>query len=625
MRKPFFSLLILVLFPFAAFCASGAIDTSYSYDYNQPPEFQPSLNNQFTALSNGVADVLVNPAGIMRVATFEVALGLSGFVKNPIRSDENTVYVDDKGMKGTENSPNSRAYIRMTDDRTVVTAEPRPVTIDEDYSKGGGINYFGMTYRISDWLAFSVSRKRPTSASFDYSASSPFMLDAIADFTSTSFEVGGPGNFINIRDDGTMEVVLGGVLVGTSEVAAWSGFLRQGTSEVNWLSGTFSNSITNQNSVIISAAVKTGQFSWGLNVIPMTVDMKLYNEVSVISDSKNSNVKFYIPNLDFASTFEAVNWITHECGLPSGYRSMEVETLAGQQIGSAKVAGNYSGSLTRMDLGMQWLPTDFFSVGAVYENFNGATLNLEGVDVIQYVEHRVDTASQMPTATGESYWNPFLPVPTHEVETERIIRSTLTMQPIELPRNIKFGVALKKPLILALDWEQWQNEYRFSSDPGHPESAHYISFSNISFMRLGMESRLFILPVVMRGSIKGMFKPTTNDKYTEDNLEEMYANTPIYPVDANIYFGLGIFDGEFGFGFGGGGLPLLQAMMLDMSSIAKVFYSNVYFTRGNWQISYLMTMDPVLTGFSSDLSSSPGVDTEIRLMQTSTLSIGFRF
>lgn len=289
---------IIVILPFGALCATGIIDSSYTYDYTQPPEFQPSLNSQFTALAGGVTDVFANPAGIMRVNTFEAAVGASGFVRNPIRSDENIIYVDDADLSGIENSPNSRAYFRLTDDRTAVTPEPRPITIDEDYSKGGGINYFGMTYRLSDLLAFSVSRKRPTAVTFDYQASVPFMLDAQADFRGTSFEAGDAGDYINIRDDGTIEVIVSGVSY-TSEVSAWSGFLRQGTSEVNWMSGTFSNSIVNQNSVVISAAAKTGQFLWGLNVIPMTVDMELNNEVYVQSDSNNTNIKFYLPNIDF--------------------------------------------------------------------------------------------------------------------------------------------------------------------------------------------------------------------------------------------------------------------------------------------------------------------------------------
>jgi hypothetical protein len=57
----------------------------------------------------------------------------------------------------------------------------------------------------------------------------------------------------------------------------------------------------------------------------------------------------------------------------------------------------------------------------------------------------------------------------------------------------------------------------------------------------------------------------------------------------------------------------------------KVFYANIYYTRGIWQVSYLMTMDPVLTGFSSDVSTTAGEGSNIRLMQTSTLSIGFKF
>ncbi|MFH1710473.1 MAG: hypothetical protein ABH860_05355 [bacterium] len=623
-------LLIMLFLPLGAFCATGTIDSSYSYDYTQPPEFQPSLNSQFTALSGSVTDIYANPAGIMHINTLEVAVGVSGFVQNPVKSDDNIVYVDDTNMGGIENSPNSRTYLRLTDDRAVITPEARPITINENYSKGGGVNFFGITYRMSDWLAFSISRKRTTAITFDYQLLAPLLLDARADFRGTSFEAGGTGDYIQIRNDGTVEVVIGGVTMGTSEVSAWSGFLTQGTGEVNWLSGTFDNTIINNNGIVFSAAAKTGQVSWGINIMPMTYDLELNNEVTVTSDSNNSNLKFYLPDLDFSSTFEALSWITSECSQQSGYRTVEVETLTGKELGSAKIAGKYSASFTRMDFGMQWNPNDFFSMGAVYENFNSATLDLKGVNVIQYVKHRVDTTSRMPTLESESYWNPFLGTPTyevttHEVDTEETIRNTLTMHPIELPRKIKIGAAFKKPLLFAVDWEQWLNEYQYTKDPGHPETAHYITLSNISFIKFGGETRLLFLPVMMRGSLTGMFKPTSDDAATQNSIDDLYSTLPIVPVDGNLYFGFNIMDGEFGFGFGGGGLPLMQAVMLDMSSIMKIFYTNIYYTKGIWQVSYLMTMDPVLTGFESDISTTAGQTSELRLMSTSTLGIGVKF
>jgi hypothetical protein len=624
MRKYYFVLLIIFLLPIKAFSISAVIDSNYTYDYSQPPEFQPSMTSQFTSLSRGVLDVYANPAGIMHINTLEVAAGLTGFVRNPIGSDQNFIYVDDKSLGGIENSPNSRAFVRISDDRNAITPETRAVAINEDYSKGGGINYFGMTYRVTDWLAFSVSRKRPTSINFNYQMLAPLMLDAQANFRGMSIEAGGAGNYVQIRNDGTIEVVVSGIPV-TSEVAAWSGFLEQGTSEVNWMNGEFNNSIVNQNSVVITAAGNINQVSWGLNVIPMTVDMQLNNEIAVYSDANNNNMTVYLPKFSFSSSEEAINWVTYESGQASGYHGISVESLAGQQIGGAKIAGKYSGSFVRMDLGLQWEPNDFLSFGAVYENFNGASLKMSGVNVVQYVQHRVNTASKMPTEETASYWNPYYDTPTHEVETEETIRNILTMQPIEMPKKLKFGMALKKPFLMALDWEQWQNEYKYSSDPGHPDTAHYITMSNISFLRLGAESQIMFLPMIVRGSLTGLFRPVSNDKDVEKSLDDLYEKLPIVPVDGNIYFGFGVLDGELGFGVGGGGLPLIQAVMFDVSTIAKVFYSNVYYKKGDWQVSYLMTMDPVLTGFSSDVSTTAGESSTVRLMATSTLGIGFRF
>jgi len=122
-----------------------------------------------------------------------------------------------------------------------------------------------------------------------------------------------------------------------------------------------------------------------------------------------------------------------------------------------------------------------------------------------------------------------------------------------------------------------------------------------------------------------LVRASSDDPATQKGIDDIFSNTPAVPVDGNLYFGSRVNDAEIGLGFGGGGLPLIKALMLDMSSIAKVFYTNLYFKKGDWQISYLYTLDPVLTGFSSDVSSTKGVSSDVKLMSTSTLSIGFRF
>jgi hypothetical protein len=621
--KALIIILLMILFPMSVQCATPSVSSAYSYDYTQPPEFQPSLNSRFTALSNGVTDILANPAGIMHVNTLEVALGGSTFISNPLKTDENKIYIDDNAMKGIQGSPNSRAYVRFTDDRSATTAESRPITIDEEYSKGGGINYFGVTYRMADWLAFSISRKRPTAISFNYNVSAPVLIDAQGSFRGATFEAG-PGNLVRIRDDGKVEVVTS-LTTETSAVSAWSNFLDQGTGEVNWANATLDNTLVNHNSIVITAASKAGAFSWGLNIMPESIDLELNNEVNVYSDPGNADLQFYLPKFNFSNTQEAIDWVTYECGNASGYRSMSIETLAGEKIGEAKVAGKYSASFVRMDLGMQWEPTDYFSMGAVYENFNGATMDLKGVQITQYVQHRVNSQSRMPTEEGVSYWDPFYDTPTHEVETENNIRTALDFKPIELPKKLKMGFAFKKPVLFAVDWEQWQNEYSFSTNPGNPAAGRSIKIRDISFLKMGMESQIFFLPAIFRGSVTGLLRPSVEDPDTEKGLDDIYRNFGIIPVDGNVYLGFGVYDGELGFGVGGGGLPLIQALMMDMSAIAKVFYSNVYYKRGDWQLSYLMTMDPVLTGFESDLSNSDPDENEIKLMQTSTLSLGFRF
>ena len=99
-----------------------------------------------------------------------------------------------------------------------------------------------------------------------------------------------------------------------------------------------------------------------------------------------------------------------------------------------------------------------------------------------------------------------------------------------------------------------------------------------------------------------------------DDAEKFFLDDPF------LYLNFHDGNGEVGIGFGGGGLALTRTLAADMSDIAKIYFTDIYYAAKTWRMSYQMTMDPILTGFDSDFSGG-----DVSLASTSTLSIGFKF
>ncbi|MFC1559623.1 hypothetical protein ACFL4F_00815 [Candidatus Margulisiibacteriota bacterium] len=615
------------MYPVHCHGLTADISNTYLYDYTQPPLFQPSLNGEFTSLSDSVTTVRANPAGLMKVNTIEVAVGMSGLVRNPIASRSDTYFINDQVMDAEDfDGATANIALRFTDDRTATTPEARQIPLLDEYSKGGGINYFGLAFRVSENLGFGFARERPTALSINMNATMPQMVDINFDMRGFN-NIDGSGDGLLIRDDGFIEVWDDNAPVATSDAAVYDRFLDQSTNEVNWINVNLSNTVVNQQSIVVTAGFKTGPIDWGVNVIPITYNMNIDNNISIVSDDNNGNIGFLYPDLNESFTsFEAMYWVTMESTVADGYISKEVATRPTQeaQIAGAVVAGRYSGSALRMDIGAMWEPNDGFSAGFMYENFNGAKLILSGTNVVHYVQNYIDQNSEMPTVEGE-VWYPYYDAPTHETEAEKFIMLGSTLPPIVLPSKLKFGFAFKKPLVFALDWEQWQSEVGINTDPGSPEAAAIAKLSNLTFLKAGLESRLFFLPILFRGSLTMMMKPSTDDPDMQNSFDDLFSTVPILPIEGNMYFSLNVGKGEVGIGGGGGGLPLTAALGADMTKIAKIYYTDIYYAEEFWRVSYQMTTDPILTGIDSDFSGESIDMNSLKLATTSTLSIGLKF
>jgi len=621
------SLLAGSLYPVHGAALTADVRNTYLYDYTQPPLFQPSLNGQFTSLSDSVTTVLANPAGIMKVNTIEAVFGVSGLIHNPIVSKAETLYLNDRTMEPQDaQGADVGISIRFTDDRNSSTPEARPIPLLDEYSKGGGINYFGLTFRVSDGLGFAFSRQRPTALNINMNLTIPEMVDITADMRGFK-QTDDDGNGFQIRQDGYIEILQNDIVTGTSEAGMYTGFLDQSTNEVNWINIKMNNTVVNQQSIIVSTGLKTGQVDWGMNIIPITYNIDYDNNVSIYSDENNGNMKYLVPDiLGDPGSFEVFWWATVEATSEAGYFAKEIATHPTNevQLGGIVSAGKYSGSALRMDIGAKWEPNDAFSVGFMYENFNGARLIMSGTNIVHYARHYVDVNSEMPTLEGD-VWYPYLDEPTHEADAEKYIQLGSTLPPIVLPIKLKFGFAFKKPIVLALDLEQWQSDVGINTDPGSTEGGTTATFHNLSFIKAGMESQLFFLPILFRGSLTMLMKPSTDDPDIQKSLDDTYASIPVIPVEGDIYFSGKISKGELGFGLGGGGLPLTMAMGADMSKIARIFFTDIYYAEEFWRVSYQMTTDPILTTLKSDLSGETLDASSLKLATTSTLSVGFKF
>jgi hypothetical protein len=270
---------------------------------------------------------------------------------------------------------------------------------------------------------------------------------------------------------------------------------------------------------------------------------------------------------------------------------------------------------------------EILTLGLVLENVGGASLNFVGQGRVVYVNSRVSTAE--PTGfddpSQEFHWDLFKdnfePVEgTEDLFLEEEVRA-------DLPKRIRIGLALKKPFLIAIDYEQNQTPFKYKQIEDDQEKI--ITISNVRILRIGMETQLFALPIWFRSGMPLMFKPDIEglDPDAQKNVDDafQFGVLPVgYDMGTEINFWGTYVGSNFGFNISSAfALYQLDTLNLDLG---KVGFWDLYVRRGPWKVTYLAAIDPASTAGAyanrEDKDQDFGME-HIRWIQTFTVSYKF--
>ena len=370
-----------------------------------------------------------------------------------------------------------------------------------------------------------------------------------------------------------------------------------------------------------------------MNLVPISASVNIDNDLHTIINSDTSNVFLYVPNFDSSNQSELANWVndSDKYGTESGYERKQIRLPAGEIIAAAKYRGFYSAGTARFDIGATYDPTDWFTVGFALENSTGSTLNFKGNGLASYVTYRdINTAEannlQDVLAPGGKKTLDF--ISNRWITTYEVSGTGLYLEPEKtyaLPKKMRLGFALKRPFLIAVDFEQNQTPLTIVGSPD-------ATFSNLNFVRLGLESQLFSLPFWARMGFTFMLKPTVagGAPATQDSINSLFKYS-VLPVKLDFGSTLNLWGVEISDSFGVNALSLINLVQFDTAGIDlnKMVYFGLSVKRSVWEISYLSQFDAVSTAAAYN-NKSVGASgskkfevSDVKMVQT--LGVTYRF
>ncbi|MBU0687192.1 MAG: hypothetical protein KKB81_05015 [Candidatus Margulisbacteria bacterium] len=625
--KIFFITLLLVVFSSSVSFAAinyPFIDTHLKTP--NPDDPYAGYGTMHSALSTSISTALWNPAGLTKIPTGEITVLLSQ--KNPSYAVNRTNDVEDQTFDmGEDNSGfTANVYFSRTD---LTTPRTREVTsFARHKSESVDISY-GQAVKFNDFFTFAIMTRGNTAADVNLIGEFPFTtvfdLNLIG---QTNYQ----GSGLSVHSDGTV-TVSGEGYSHTSAGPLWSGFLTQTSSVPASTYTEMTNSFSVNSDLIISAASKTGDFSWGINIIPISATANINNIAQVLVSEDTADAALYAPNFNTSDEADVVRWLTdpNQYASEDGYDKTVIGMPNGEIIGDVAYSGTYTGNTMRIDLGATYDYADVLTLSIVAENVNGATLDMKGEGITTYGTHRVNT-SESPSLNltdGGISWDPFSDQQQAIPESENWYLDPNVSIP--LPKRMRYGIALRKPFLISLDLEQQLTPIQFASE----QNGTYVTtkISGINILRVGMETQFFMVPLWFRGSTALLLKPTIeNNPDLAKSIDDAYANFPVYPAMLDLGANIRAWDTDLGLSFGFNALSLISMVQVDTvnNNLSKILYFTAYGSRGPWEITYTQAFDPISTAtayFENHTSQdfNDGKYSYSDLKWFSTLAVTYRF
>lgn len=366
------SLLILLSLFFLATSSQGA-DLNYPYGsfrlslpFLEDPF--PGMGNYYSTLSKGMKSALWNPASLAKLKLTEATIavpsapGLFNYDRSFTVGESSGVLEFDPGSVGS--GGNYGIFFRYPQDiGTGLATRDVDVLAHTNYAtETSGLN-FSSALKVNDWLSVGFSANTPINADISIAGAFPVTAKAQANF------IGQKMGDMTIGTDGRMHYTYsnGSTVTYESASAIWSGFLSQEAVLPAIAFSELRNNVSFQSPYTGSVASKFGNFSVGLNVIPISANANIDNDVRAVVDASTPDIYLYTPNFDPNNQTDIQNWTLDpdRYGTANGYVRKDIRVPAGDVVGTAKYRGFYQASTTRFDLGGMYDVTDWLTVGLV--------------------------------------------------------------------------------------------------------------------------------------------------------------------------------------------------------------------------------------------------------------------
>jgi hypothetical protein len=559
----------------------------------------PGLGNYYSTLSKGIDTVMWNPASLGKLKNSQVNLALVS-ESGPVGYNKKYQTTDEQQQLGDVEQFKWSVY--FTPDQSVSTPATREHTGHAIYQTAGtGLN-FKAAHRLNDWLSFGIVERGDTNAAIDMSGQFTANSKMTARFGGTGLGLSDQLS-INIDNSGYTTFVItpegSTTYTKTLDQPVWSGFVSQ-TSTVPFVTMLEArNDVTVSAPLTLAGSATWKDFNFGLSFTPISANSNINNSARAVIPEGTPDMVLYQPNFDPSNEQNILNWADNpdQYGTEVGYKKNVVRVPAGEVIGEARYKGFYQASGPRLDLGGTYDLGDVLTLGLVFENLSGTVLNFRGTGRVAYVNSRIGSM-EAPSLdpTKDFNWAPFADTFKPVDGTENyFLEEELTAV---LPKKMRVGLALHKPILIALDYESNSSPIKVKYEDTVTKQAKVGTVSNITLLRLGTETRLFALPLWLRGSTALMLKPSFEnfDQKTMDSIEKAFkfGVLPValeFGADANAW---GVTPGvSTGFNL----TPLISMAQLDTLNLdlSKMVYYNVYAGYGYWQLSYLCAVDPGTT------------------------------
>jgi len=594
----FLSLLILITPVASLFAAVPGQDFPYVRIQLRTPPLESSLpgfGSYYSTIFKGAETLMWNPALLSKTKYINSTLSLvsdSGFFDYTYKYD-----TEDQTQK-LGDLENINASIFFTSDPSVTGTTTREHSVHAIYStKGTGLN-FAQALKLNDWLSFGFISRSDAGGAIDMSGNFDVLMRFDADFTSSTLNLEDKLT-INIDHDGLATAIItaeGTTYTQKLEQELWDGFLHQKSDVPCTTILEARNDVNISAPLTLGGAAKWRELAVGLSLTPLMANCNINNSARVVINDGTPDIVFYQPNFDPANEQSILNWAQdpNQYGSEIGYKRNTIHVPAGEVIGEAEYKGFYQASTAKVDLGTTYDIGEILTVGLALENIGGATFDFKGTGRVSYVNARIGSSEAPSTdPTKELTWNPFPDTFSTVEGTEKYYLEEQLKG--ELPKKIRFGLALHRPFLIAIDYEQNSTPINIKYEDKDTKQTKIGTVSNINLARIGIESQVLALPWWVRGSAILMFKPSLSnfEKETQDSIDRVfkYGFLPLGLELGNEFNLWGVIaGGAAGFNL----TPLISMVQLDTTNfdLNKIIYYNTFVSYGPWRVSYLASFDP---------------------------------